>query len=97
MEALNNISRSRESVLVGAIGRVFVRLKMAKDSREKTPLINRKFKDSEEELTACGATVCYAPRRSFHRYFVLGLICFLNFGKLILSVTSVHKFQFTSR
>ena len=81
MEALNNISRSRVSVLVGAIGRAFVRLKMAKDSGEKTPLINRKFKDSEEELTPCGATGCCAPRRSFHCYFVLGLICFLHFGK----------------
>lgn len=81
MEALNNISKSRVSVLVGAIGSAFVRLKMAKDSGEKTPLIKRKFKDSVEELTACGATVCCAPRRSFHHYFVLGLVCFLHFGK----------------
>ena len=82
MEILNNISRrARVSVLVGAIGSAFVRLKMAKDSGEKTPLINRKFKDSEEELIAFGATACCAPRRSFHHYFVLGLVCFLHFGK----------------
>ena len=81
MEALNNISRSRVSVLVGAIGRAFVRFKIAKDSGEKIPLINRKFKDSDEELTPCGATGCCASRRRFHHYFVLGLICFLHFGK----------------
>ena len=54
---------------------------MAKNGGEKTLLINRKFKDSKEELTACGATVCYAPRRGFHHYFALWLICFLHFGK----------------
>ena len=54
---------------------------MAKDSGEKIPLINRKFKDSDEELTPCGATGCCASRRRFHHYFVLGLICFLHFGK----------------
>ena len=54
---------------------------MAEDSGEKTPLINRKLEDSEEELTGCGATACCDPRRNFHRYFVLGLICFLSFGK----------------
>ncbi|XP_020611830.1 major facilitator superfamily domain-containing protein 1-like [Orbicella faveolata] len=53
---------------------------MAEDSGEKTPLINKKFEDSEEELTGCGATACCDPRRNFHRYFVLGLICFLSFG-----------------
>lgn len=61
---------------------------MAEDSGEKTPLINRKLEDSEEELTGCGATACCDPRRNFHRYFVLGLICFLSFGKF--------QFQFTS-
>ena len=53
----------------------------SEDSGEKTPLLNKKFEDSEEELTGCGATACCDPRRNFHRYFVLGLICFLSFGK----------------
>ena len=61
--------------------RSFVSFKMAEDSGEETPLINRKSEDSEEELTGCGATACCDPRRNFHRYFVLGLICFLSFGK----------------
>lgn len=56
--------------------------KMADDSTEKTPLIrNNALYRSEPQLTGCGATVCCDPRRNLHRYFVLGLICFLSFGK----------------
>jgi len=64
-----------------AVSRVFVRVKMSEDSGDKAPLTNMKFEDSEEELTGSRATACCNPRRNFHRYFVLALICFLNFGK----------------
>lgn len=59
---------------------------MADDSGEKTPLIKDKgLYGSEEELSGCGATICCDPRRNIHRYFVLGLICFLSFGKSCFS------------
>lgn len=51
------------------------------ENGEEAPLINKKFDDSDEELTGCGATACCDPRKGVHRYFVLGLICFLSFGK----------------
>ncbi|KAM7451827.1 Major facilitator superfamily domain-containing protein 1 [Porites harrisoni] len=54
---------------------------MAERSGEKTPLIGTKdLYGSEQQLSGCGATVCCDPRRNLHRYFVLGLICFLSFG-----------------
>ncbi|XP_068732663.1 lysosomal dipeptide transporter MFSD1-like [Montipora capricornis] len=54
---------------------------MADDSTEKSPLLsNNTLHDSDEDLSSCGASVCCDPKRNLHRYFVLGLICFLSFG-----------------
>lgn len=54
---------------------------MADDSTEKSPLLsNNTLHDSGEDLSSCGASVCCDPKRNLHRYFVLGLICFLSFG-----------------
>ena len=54
---------------------------MSEDSGEKTPLTNGKFEDSEKEFSGCEATTYCDSKRYFHRYFLLGLICFLSFGK----------------
>ena len=58
---------------------------MADDGTEKSPLIksnrNNTLHDSDEDISSCGASVCCDPKRNVHRYFVLGLICFLSFGK----------------
>lgn len=57
---------------------------MADDCTEKSPLIksnrNNTLHDSDEDISSCGASVCCDPKRNVHRYFVLGLICFLSFG-----------------
>ncbi|KAK2573793.1 Major facilitator superfamily domain-containing protein 1 [Acropora cervicornis] len=57
---------------------------MADDGTEKSPLIksnrNNTLHDSDEDISSCGASVCCDPKRNVHRYFVLGLICFLSFG-----------------
>ena len=58
------------------------RFKMADDSTEESPLIkNNKLHGSDEDISSCGASACCDPKRNVHRYFVLGLICFLSFGK----------------
>lgn len=57
---------------------------MADDCTEKSPLINSNrnntLHDSDEDISSCGASVCCDPKRNVHRYFILGLICFLSFG-----------------
>lgn len=48
---------------------------------EKTPLIESADDiDMEDELGYCGSCSPCNPRKSFHRYLILSIMCFLSFG-----------------
>lgn len=49
---------------------------------EKTPLIESADDiDMEDELGYCGSCSPCNPRKSFHRYLILSIMCFLSFGE----------------
>lgn len=52
-------------------------------NEERAPLLSEASDGGEVEvrLSGCGATAACDPRRAYHRYFVLFVMCFLSFGE----------------
>ena len=51
------------------------------EDNEERPLLRS---NEYEEVTGCGNNVVCDPRRPFHKYFILVILCLLTFGTFLI-------------